>query len=149
LRPRISRKEAQFLTELLEVAISDLELKQKYHKELDLEVFRLKRQLMKGAGYEIIMAGYPEKKRELEKWQVNLRFIVYYNLDIAKKLLEKYKAIAEGNSHKGTYKHFNTRLYHSIFREDEGKFKQVLNMQLEPIEDLGKRQTIAEQKATT
>jgi len=147
LRPRISQKEAKFISELLEVAIKDLELKKQYQKELDLEVFRLKRQLIDGAGYDVIMAGYPEKKKELHKWQFYLGYLAYNNLTLTERLLEKYKAIANGEKHRGTYKHLNCGVERFICSKDEGKLTEILSKQLEPIEDLGKRQTIAEQRA--
>lgn len=145
MRPRISKREAQFLAELLEAAIKDIELKQEYEKELDKAVFRLKLQISRGAGYEVFREGYYEKKKELDRWKNRLGYLAYHELDTAKRLLEKYKAIAVGEKHRGTYKHLNCRVEHSIFPNDTGKLKEILEKQLEPIEDLGKHQTLKEQ----
>lgn len=118
--------------ELLDVSISELQLKQQHYKDLEKDVFNLKRLIQYGATYAAFKAGYLEKSKAVEKWQVSLRFIVYSNLETAKKLHEKYKAIAEGNHHKGTYKHFNTSISDRLSIVNEGQFKKVL----EPIEVL-------------
>lgn len=144
MRPRISKKEAGFICELLEVALADLEIKNQYTKDLEITVTRLRLQIMRGAGYEVMREDFSEKKKELAKWQNRLSHLAYSNYKVTKRLLEKYRAIAEGNSHQGTYKHFNTSINDSIFKDSEGELTTILTKQLEPIDELGKRQTIKE-----
>ena len=142
MRPRISRTEAKYIVELLTASAEILKQNEAYFQELDKKVFELKNKQMWDT-YSVFMEGLPEKRTELEKWKHGLAHSVFYHKQMHEILLEKYTNIASGNKHRGAYKHSNCRIsWHSRNRE-EGTLKPILERQLQPIAELGKRKPLS------
>jgi len=110
MRPRISRKEAAYLVTILKAEQEKLMEERQLLRELGLEATRLKFKLkdwycsttQKVAEVE----AYQEVKAQLSMLEKR-RFKVFQCLQIHNRLIEKFNAIAEGNSKRGDYKHFN------------------------------------------
>jgi hypothetical protein len=122
MRPRISQKEAAYLVQLLEESSKQLETKQREIKELDLEVYRLKK-LLYTETYNVVKQGYRQKLQRLEKAQF-ADYNLYAHLQLHDILLKKYKAIAEGQPHDGRYKRLSCA---GIFWRTKKPIVEVLN----------------------
>ena len=106
MRPRISQREANYLVQLLKVTAPYLEQLKQRHENLRLEMWSLKQRL-RTEGYTVFKnEHYSEKKQELAKLDREASDVLRM-IAIHKRLIAKYSAIAEGVSHRGTYKHLS------------------------------------------
>jgi len=108
MRPRISRKEASYLVEVLKTQEPVIAEKQERLKELELKLFTLK-QRWRTEGSVHVFRELKTAKTEFERLNSELHTL-FRALELHQKLIEKYQAIANGVSHQGTYKHFNCGL---------------------------------------
>ena len=128
MRPRISRKEAAYLTTVLEGQLE--EMKQKLTELTQLErdysriIFELKNPVQVNYDSKGYFAGHfiwgdREKialvslARAIKEVHPNLlveKFRLWECIHIHETLLQKYKAIANGEPHDGRYKHFSSQI---------------------------------------
>jgi hypothetical protein len=129
MRLRISREEAVCLVQVLELQIAEMEEKLAHVTQLERDYARILYDLKHPVQVEYSDTGFFAGHRivgteetlqlvrlakALKEEHPNLmgeRFRLWNYLSTNKKLLEKYKAIAEGNTRRGDYKHFNSHLY--------------------------------------
>lgn len=103
LRPRISRKEAEFILDCLLVKKEDTKNLLERYEDLKAEVLRL-RQIVMYDSYEAITKQHlPKKREELERLEVD-RFGLHMKLVIINSLIAKYSRIAKGTKGRGRYK---------------------------------------------
>ena len=109
-RPRISQNEAAYLVAILKKQRIKLIEERQLLKDLEIEFTRLKFRLKdwRCHSYQKVaeVEAYQEVKAELSRLE-DRSFKVFQCLQIHNRLIEKYTAIAEGNSKRGDYKHFN------------------------------------------
>jgi len=98
-------KEAAYIFEVLVATREQLKAKQERLKQLDREMYFLKKRLWT-EGITVMREGYQEKKAELEKLKRE-SFTIYECLNLHHKLIAKYSAIANGEPHDGRYKHLS------------------------------------------
>jgi hypothetical protein len=141
MRPRISRKEAAYLVEVLNLQTETMKGKVRDLEELERDfkriIFELKNPVQvlyseKGffVGHKILgneeTLALVRLARELKEEHPKIiveKFRYYDCLQTHMKLKEKYTAIANGMSHRGTYKHLNN---HILYPED-GKLTEDLS----------------------
>ena len=108
MRPRITKKEAQFILDCLLSKKEEIEEIQQRYEDLKLEVWRLK-QVRKYNTYEAIDKGkLPEKREKLERLEA-YRYRFHMNLLVLDSLIAKYSRIAKGTKGKGRYKYSENR----------------------------------------
>lgn len=106
MRPRISQKEAAYLVQLLKATTPFLEQLTQRHEHLRLEMYSLKQRVWI-EGYSVFKnEHYVAKKQELARLEREASDVSRM-INVHKRLVAKYSAIAEGVSHRGTYKHLS------------------------------------------
>ena len=124
MRPRISRKEASYIVEVLNAQEPMLRQKQDRLKDLKLKMFTLEQRLKREGSIQVFQELKPVKE---EYGKLNAEaYTIYKALELHRKLIEKYQAIAEGVSHQGTYKHLNTGLEWRLAITETEKISEVL-----------------------
>jgi hypothetical protein len=112
MRPRISRKEAAYLVEILTAQTAELKVVLEGYHRKEREFTLLKNEL-KYAPAVCETLPKIERARELKKelktmfWR---RFSINEVISTNERLIQKYKAIAKGNTRRGDYKNFNSHL---------------------------------------
>lgn len=110
MRPRISQQEAAYLVEVLTAQVAELKEKLTHYEKTKIEYANLIRELR--VGYmgtfekveKVKQAQAMKNEIEVMQWK---RFSISSIISTHEKLIEKYRNIAEGSSHRGTYKHLN------------------------------------------
>jgi hypothetical protein len=110
MRPRISQQEAAYIAEVLTAQVAELKEKLAHYEKTKIEYVKLIRELR--VGYmgtfekveKVKQAQAMKNEIEVMQWR---RFSISSVISTHEKLIEKYRNIAEGNSHRGTYKHLN------------------------------------------
>ena len=105
-RPHISRKEAAYVLDCLEFSDPAIRAMQEHYEHLKKEVAELRRNLWTET-YRVTKEHYAEKKNELARLEV-ISFDLWKHLELHNRLKLKYKAVAQGETHRGTYKHYST-----------------------------------------
>jgi hypothetical protein len=110
MRPRISQEEAAYIVEILTAQVAELKEKLRHYEKTKIEYANLIRELRVGfmGTFEKVekvkQAQAMKNEIEVMQWK---RFSISSVISTHEKLIEKYRNIAEGNSHRGTYKHLN------------------------------------------
>jgi hypothetical protein len=146
MRPRINRTEAAYLVELLQIAQSIIEENEQYYKQLDKETYKLNK-LKNIEPYTAYLAGLKEKKEALSKWQ-RIAWCVLSNKLTNHILIQKYKAIAEGNTHQGTYKSLNSKLSYTLIADVTTRALPDMLREPAPIWELGVKQLLCNRSET-
>jgi hypothetical protein len=128
MRPRISRKEAAYLVQVLESQVAEMEERLEQVTQLERDFAKILYDLKypvqvlhddKGyfAGHRIVgteetlqLVRLASALKEEHSNLLTEKFWLWNYLSTHKRLLEKYRAIAEGNTRRGDYKHFNSYL---------------------------------------
>jgi len=108
MRPRISQKEAAYLVEVLKAQELMLRQKQDRLKDLEFKKYKLEQRLKREG--DILVFRELKQVREEHGKLSGEAYAVHLVLQLHQKLIEKYQAIADGRSHKGTYNHLNAML---------------------------------------
>jgi hypothetical protein len=141
MRPRISRKEADYITEVLLTSLQILEQYEAYATQLDQECIRLNR-LRRIDWVTAKKQGITEKNSELDIWQRYLAGLTHYHIELHWRLINKYKGLAEGIE-LGECKHNNTIVSRKLdIRNYFGPLKKVTEKQLIPLDKLGKKERL-------
>ena len=123
MRPRVSQREAQIILDCLEVTRDQLEQKLTRYEQLKKEIPELQRRIRVEGIILFRDSHFKDKKLELEKLKQEFSAITDF-LRIHDKLIKKYKAIAEGCVHRGTYKSASIKSGFIVYPEE--KLRQVI-----------------------
>lgn len=137
MRPRIHNQEAAYIVELLKVATEIMTENEEYYKHLEGEVWRLE-QIKQTDPRAALLAGLKEKREAYNNWR-RLAWCAVANKKANNLLIEKYQAIANGKSHKGTYKNLNGKLFRHINTQATQALPDLLR-EPAPICELGVKQ---------
>ena len=110
MRPRISRKEAQFILGCLLVKKEAIENLLESYEDLKAEVLRLRQIVMYDSYTAVTKGKLPKKREELERLEVD-RFRLCREMRILNSLIAKYDRIVKGTKGKGRYKYSETSFY--------------------------------------
>ncbi len=102
MRPRISRKEAQYIVDVLKQNTAQLQQKRLEIQDLESEVAMLK-DIIFVQPYNACKLGLREKQDRLAEIK-QLTYDIYIHLQHHAHLIAKYQAIADGLPHDGRYK---------------------------------------------
>lgn len=137
-RPRITRQEAQYLTEVLTESKKILDQFSQYTADLESEVKRLE-QYRRCDPYLVMKEGYTNKLAALEHMKYNLGFLVSYHRQLHELLIKKYGCIANGVKQQGPYRHTAYLIEDRYRHSNKDTYKQLANLELPAIETIGKK----------
>lgn len=106
MRPRISRKEAQYLLEVLLAQKPSIDAKRLRLEELRLDLIILRKRFLR-EGYSGFKEYKPAKQEYQQLFQMHTE--LFQCVALHDKLIQKYQAIANGEPHDGRYKHLSVR----------------------------------------
>jgi hypothetical protein len=104
-RPRISRREAAYIVEVLQATQIMLQAKRERLEWLRSEVAELHKRRVYDA-YGAMKEGYTAKKQELARLECEATDLSW-SLNLHYRMTQKYTAIANGEPHDGRYKHLS------------------------------------------
>lgn len=104
MRPRISRKEAEYIAEILKSNLKTIEEKKARIKTLHNQIFNLEYELKEDHLWRKEL--YQEKTEELEKLKI-IEFSLWDHARAHERLLNKYSKMAEGTTPSREFKSIN------------------------------------------
>ena len=125
MRPRITKQEAAYIVEVLKANLEKITEKKQELRKLRGEVALLSMQIQSGNWIPKTVFERRDKRLLLEQKE-KACFNLSIHIDAHEKLLKKYEAIAEGTTHRGTYKHFSTVNDFAVSYASELKLTRML-----------------------